>query len=156
MKPNRFIQKITLALSRAAVCFSLGTLFFSVGFAISGESIDPVKIIKIWITFFVIGIILFLRMCLDESKWAMGKPFILKNLLFMPPCLLATLILCKDLIRDEDFPNARSLMILFAGIFMITFTIKQIASFFITKARTEKMNDALKEFQKEHEWNEEK
>ena len=35
--------------------------------------------------------------------------------------------------------------------FVITFTIAQTITYFVKKARTDKMNDALNEFHKEHQ-----
>ena len=39
----------------------------------------------------------------------------------------------------------------FAVMFVITFTIAQTITYFVKKARTDKMNDALNEFHKEHQ-----
>jgi hypothetical protein len=42
-------------------------------------------------------------------------------------------------------------LLLFAVMFVITFTIAQTITYFVKKARTDKMNDALNEFHKEHQ-----
>ena len=86
----------------------------------------------------------------------MGKPFIVKNLIFMPLFLLVALIFAMDVSREEGqvIPDFTKLPV-YAGIFLLCFTIVQIIGYFRMKAKTDRMNDALLEFRKEHKWDEE-
>ena len=90
-----------------------------------------------------------------SSKWALGKPFILINLLFMPLYLVIALVLAMDLVKDVDGLPKGWLLVMYAGIFLIVFSVKQFISYFTYKAKTDLMNDALTNFQKEHKWDEE-
>ncbi|SHI27871.1 Protein of unknown function [Butyrivibrio fibrisolvens DSM 3071] len=144
------------SLSRAAIFFSITALFVGIVFAFEGAYFEPVALIKLWVTFFVLGIIMFFRILADSSKWAMGKPFIVKNLIFMPLFLAVSLIFAMDVSRHNEqilpaFPN----LLIFALIFLLVFSITQIISYYVIKARTDRMNDALLEFRKEQKWDEE-
>ena len=46
-------------------------------------------------------------------------------------------------------------LLLMGGIFLIVFLTGQLTVYFVAKRKTDKMNDALKIFLKEHEVNEE-
>ena len=144
------------SVSRAAICFSLTALFISIIFSIEGTLIGPVELIKLWIAFFILGIILIFRIMADTSKWAMGKPFIIKNLIFMPLFLIVSLIFTMDISRGEgdgalDFTK----LPIYAVIFLVFFTVSQIIGYFRIKAKTDRMNDALLELRKEQKWDEE-
>ena len=54
----------------------------------------------------------------------------------------------------DEFPRF-SLLLIYALLFLVVFTIRQLIEYFICKAKTDEMNDALTEFQKEHSWDEE-
>ena len=114
------------------------------------------KLLKLWITFFVLGILVFIRVLADTSKWAMGKPYIVKNIIFMPLFLLVSLIFAMDVSRQDGqiLPDFTRLPV-YAGVFLLCFTIVQVIGYFITKAKTDRMNDALLEFRKEQKWDEE-
>ena len=162
LEEKNFIDKTKIkiilqkSISRAAICFSISALFVGIIYAFEGTLIGPVELIKLWITFFVLGIIIFLRILADSSKWAMGKPFIVKNLIFMPLALAVTLIFAMDVSRQENqiFTDFSKLLI-YAGIFLLCFSIVQVISYFVTKSRIDRMNDALLEFRKEQKWDEE-
>ena len=153
-------EKVKLAVqksvSRSAILFSLTALFIGIILAFEGAFLGAAELIKIWIAFFVMGIILFFRILADSSRWAMGKPFIVKNLIFMPLFLLVALILVMDISRQEGqvLPDFTKLP-LYAGIFLVCFTVAQIIGYFILKAKTDRMNDALLELRKEQKWDEE-
>ncbi|MDC7293405.1 DUF3021 family protein [Butyrivibrio sp. DSM 10294] len=144
------------SISRAAICFSITALFVGIAFALEGAYIGPVELIKLWITFLVLGVIIFFRVLADSSKWAMDKPFIVKNLIFMPLFLIVALIFAMDVSRQENqiLPDFSRLPI-YAGIFLLCFSVVQVITYFVIKAKTDKMNDALLEFRKEQKWDEE-
>ena len=151
---------IIKAFSIAAACFSMSILFISICFALAGVYIAPINLIKIWATFFVLGIITVARIMIDSSKWALSKPFYVKNIIFMPLYLVISLTLALNLAK-EAIENSGSglfrlsLIILYAAIFLVTFTIRQLIEYYIRKKKTDEMNDALQVFQKEHSWDEE-
>lgn len=152
---NRIKSAIIKSVSRVAVCFSVGILIISIMFTIGNIWIEPVQLLKIWIGFFVLVIVNFFRLMVASSKWAMGKPFILTNLLFMPLYLATALVLAMDLIKDIEGLPKGWMLVLYAGIFLIVFSVKQFIEYFSYKAKTDLMNDALTNFQKEHKWDEE-
>ena len=152
---NRIKAAIIKSISRVAVCFSVGILIISVMFAIGNISLEPVQLLKIWIGFFILAIVNFFRLMVSSSKWAMGKPFILTNLFFMPLYLVTALVLAMDLIKDVEGLPKGWMLVLYAGIFLVVFSVKQFIEYFSYKAKTDLMNDALNSFQKEHKWDEE-
>ena len=95
------------------------------------------------------------RLLFGETNWAKSKPFYIKNLLFMPLYLAVALILVMDIVADMGVTPNLPLIVFCIAIFVVTFTIRQLIEYFIQKAKTDKMNDALIEFQKEHTWDEE-
>lgn len=151
----RIKNAIIKSISRVAVCFSVGILFMSIFCAIGNISIEPIELIKLWIGFFFLIIVNFFRLMVASSKWALGKPFILINLLFMPLYLVIALVLAMDFVKDVDGLPKGWLLVMYAGIFLIVFSVKQFISYFTYKAKTDLMNDALTNFQKEHKWDEE-
>ncbi len=153
---EKFKIAVKKSVSRAAICFSLTALFIGIIFAYEGTSIGPIVLIKLWLVFFVLGIIFFFRMLADTNKWAIGKPFIVKNLIFLPLFLLAFLIFVMDISRGEgDGMPDFSKLPLYTGIFLLCYTVFQIIGYFRMKAKTDRMNDALLEFRKEQKWDEE-
>ena len=46
------------------------------------------------------------------------------------------------------------MLIFYAGLYLVVFTVKQLIEYFRYKAKTDLMNDALVSFQKEHNWDE--
>lgn len=156
MDEKKMLIALKKSISRAAILFSLTVLFIGIIYAFEGASIQAVVLIKLWITFLAAGILIFFRVLADSSKWAMGKPFIVKNLIFMPLFLLVALIFAMDVSREEGqvIPDFTKLPV-YAGIFLLCFTIAQIIGYFRMKAKTDLMNDALLEFRKEHKWDEE-
>lgn len=73
----------------------------------------------------------------------------------MPLYLAVALILVMDIVADMGVTPNLPLIVFCIVIFVVTFTIRQLIEYFIQKAKTDKMNDALIEFQKEHTWDEE-
>lgn len=155
MSGERFKQIVKKAFTTAAICFSVGILFFGISFSVSSDYIKAIYIVKIWIAFFILGILSIVRLVFGETAWAKSKPFYVKNLLFMPLYLAVALILVMDIIRDMGVNPSLTLVAFCTAVFIVTFTIRQLIEYFIQKAKTDKMNDALIEFQNEHSWDEE-
>ena len=155
MSRERFKNIVKHSFSMVAVCFSMGILFIGVGFSFFDIYIEPVNIIKIWMGFFILGVITIIRSVFDTTKWSRSKPFYVKNILFMPLYLIVALTMAMGIVKGQGELLSIPLMILYAVLFLIVFTIRQLIEYFLQKAKTNKMNDALKEFQKEHSWDEE-
>ena len=155
MKEKDLKNSILKAFSRAGVCFSMSILFTGIICCFLNESIPPVIIVKMWITFFILGIITIFRIMADSSKWALSKPFYVKNIVFMPFYLIVSIFFAMSVVESEDMISRTLIFIFYAALFLVAFTITQVISYFIIKAKTDKMNDALIEFQKEHSWDEE-
>ena len=150
------INAVKKSVSRVSVCFSLTALFISILLTFNGEDIEPVVLIKLWIAFLLIGVIVFFRTLADTSRWAMGMPFIIKNLIFMPLALIVAVTFALDVSREagQFLPDFTKLPV-YAGVFLVGFTIVQIVNYLVSKAGTDRMNDALLEYRKEHKWDEE-
>ena len=78
----------------------------------------------------------------------------------MPLYLVISLTLALDLAKEAINNSGSglfrlSLIILYAAIFLVTFTVRQLIEYYIRKKKTDEMNDALQSFQKEHSWDEE-
>ena len=156
---NRSKNAVIKAFSVAAIGFSLSILFIGICFTVINVYVDPKNLLKIWAAFFIIGIITFAKNMVGSSKWALSKPFYVKNIVFMPLYLLVALILAMDLAKDalinSSYGLRLSVLILYAVLFLVIFTIRQLIEYYIRKKKTDEMNDALHSFQKEHSWDEE-
>ncbi len=155
MSRERIKKIVKESFSIVAVCFSMGILFIGIGFSFFNINIVPVNIIRIWMGFFILGIITIIRSVFDATNWARSKPFYVKNILFMPLYLIVAIAMAMGIVKGQGVIMSMPLMILYAVIFLIVFIIRQLIEYIIQKAKTNKMNDALKEFQKEHSWDEE-
>ena len=154
-KKSRVKKAIIQSIMIAAVCFSLSILFMSLLMAFANVYIPPIVVIKVWIMFFILGVLSVFRIMLATSKWAMDKPFIVPNLILMPIFLVLSLICALSIMVDEGVMPTWHYVILFVGVFLITFTVVQFVHYFRLKASTDLMNDALQSFHKEHDWDEE-
>ena len=155
MRGERLKKIVRKSFSISAVCFSMGILFFGISLSFFNIYFNPIYLVKMWIAFFILGVLSVFRLIFGETKWCKNKPFYVKNLIFMPFYLITAIVVVVDIIRDMGVTPSISLILIYAAIFMIAFTLRQIFQYFIDKAKTDKMNDALIEFQKEHKWDEE-
>lgn len=133
-----------------AGAFMLCIFLFSIGSIIDGALISPFDIIKIFVLFIIIGIVNFFRFYIDKSKWAMSKPMFIKNFIFAPIYLLIAMVMVIWITGTADILTLVFLVITFCIVFMIMQTIV----YFIARKNTEKINDALEIFLKEHKENE--
>lgn len=108
--------------------------------------IDPMIIVSTTILFIILGIINVIRMYIDESKWALSKPYIVKNFIFMPIYFVITMIYVIIVFNGFD---AATIVICVAA-FIAVFMLMQTITYFRFKKDTDLMNDALLNYQKEH------
>lgn len=130
--------------------FTLSIVLFAVGSIIDGNLISPFHILLIFGMFVLIGVINFLRAYIDNSKWAMSKPSVVKNFIFAPIYLVIALVSVIILTGGTDI----ILLIGMGLLFLIVFMVMQTIVYFAAKRKTDKINDALEIFLKEHEGNE--
>lgn len=130
-----------------AGAFILSIVLFAVGSAIDKAAIDPINILKIFAMFIVIGVINFFRFYIDGSKWSMSKPSVVKNFIFAPIYLILAIAFVIWIVGSVDI----RFIALMGAIFITVFMILQTIIYFAAKAKTDKINDALIVFQKEHE-----
>ena len=158
MDMKRVIQvkaALTKAFSIVAVCFSMSILFIGVFCTVTSFSVEGMELVKIWLTFFILGGITFFRIMIDDTQWAKSKPFFVKNIIFLPLYLIVTLIMAMSIVGMQEIMARPYLVLVYAVIFLVTFTVRQLVGYIIEKAKTDLMNDALESFQKEHSWDEE-
>ena len=158
MDMKRVIQvkaALTKAFSIVAVCFSMSILFIGVFCTVTSFSVEGMELVKIWLTFFILGGITFFRIMIDDTQWAKSKPFFVKNIIFLPLYLIVTLIMAMSIVGMQEIMARPYLVLVYAVIFLVTFTVRQLVGYILEKAKTDLMNDALESFQKEHSWDEE-
>ena len=158
MDMKRAIQvraALAKAFSIVAVCFSMSILFIGVFCTVTSFSVEGMELVKIWLTFFILGGITFFRIMIDDTQWAKSKPFFVKNIIFLPLYLIVTLIMAMSIVGMQEIMARPYLVLVYAVIFLVTFTVRQLVGYIIEKAKTDLMNDALESFQKEHSWDEE-
>lgn len=130
--------------------FILSIVLFAVGSIIDGNLISPFHIIYIFGMFVVIGVINFFRAYIDNSKWAMSKPSVVKNFIFAPIYLVIALITVIVITGGANIPVLLGMGL----VFLIVFLVMQTIVYFVAKKKTDKINDALEIFLKEHGGNE--
>lgn len=146
MDNARFSRAFKKALPITSSCYILSIVLFSSVCAILRWMIDPVIIVYMTVLFIILGIINVLRMYIDESKWALSKPYIVKNFIFMPAYFVITMAFV--IIAFEGFDPVTILICAMA--FIAVFMLMQTVTYFRFKKDTDMMNDALLEYQKEH------
>ena len=130
--------------------FILSIVLFAVGSIIDGNLISPFHILFIFGMFVLIGVINFFRAYIDNSKWAMSKPSVVKNFIFAPIYLVIALVTVIVFTGGTDIV----LLLVMGLVFLIVFMVMQTIVYFAAKKKTDKINDALEIFLKEHEGNE--
>jgi len=147
MKWSKALVKASLI---ASACFVMSIILFSAGAAIDGALISPKQNLLVLAMSAAVGVVSFFRIMIDRSRWAMERPHIIKNFLFAPLYLAVAVVFIWQIFGQMDI----ALLIYISAVFMVTFLIGQTILYFVSKKDTDRMNDALKDFQKEHEWNE--
>ena len=151
MRRSRVKTSLIGSLLITGAAFMLSMVLFSVGSIFDGALIDPVNILKIFLMFILIGTVNFFRFYIDDSKWAKSKPSFVKNFIFSPVYLTFALVTA---VWITGLTNIKFILLM-GAVFLTVFMTGQLIVYFVAKRKTDKMNDALKIFLKEHEVNEE-
>ena len=151
MRRSRVKTSLIGSLLITGAAFMLSMVLFSVGSIYDGAFIDPVNILKIFLMFILIGTVNFFRFYIDDSKWAKSKPSFVKNFIFSPVYLTFALVTA---VWITGLTNIKFILLM-GAVFLTVFMTGQLIVYFVAKRKTDKMNDALKIFLKEHEVNEE-
>lgn len=151
MRRSRVKTSLIGSLLITGAAFMLSMVLFSVGSIYDGALINPVNILKIFLMFILIGTVNFFRFYIDDSKWAKSKPSFVKNFIFSPVYLTFALVTA---VWITGLTNIKFILLM-GAVFLTVFMTGQLIVYFVAKRKTDKMNDALKIFLKEHEVNEE-
>ncbi len=151
MRRSRVKTSLIGSLLITGAAFMLSMVLFSVGSIYDGALIDPVNILKIFLMFMLITAVNFFRFYIDDSKWAKSKPSFVKNFIFSPVYLTFALVTA---VWITGLTNIKFILLM-GAVFLTVFMTGQLIVYFVAKRKTDKMNDALKIFLKEHEVNEE-
>lgn len=111
-----------------------------------GEMIEPRVVLNVFAMSAIIGALNFCRFMLEPTRWGMSKPAVVRNIIFFPAYYAVALVFVYLNVGWLDW----KFFALYSLLFMVTFMLAQTVRYFIAKANTDKMNDALKEFNKEH------
>lgn len=150
MDKTKIRDRILKAFILHVSLFSMTVVLTAGAFALGGMAIMPSLIGRefgLYVTLFVLTLI---RIRVSDTAWAKDKPYVLINIMFMPLYLILSLIW---LFAFNPFFELKEMPLL-AGVFLVTFTVIQTIVYFRKKSDTDKMNDALNEFLKEHRENE--
>ena len=143
-------QLLIKAFLRTAACFTVSIVLYSIVVLLEGALIEPVTILLFVVMFILIGILVFLRLLFDTTKWAKSKPAVVKNFMFIPAFYAVAVLMLKLILGGIDMTS----FIWMSGGFVTVFLLMQVITYFAAKRRTDEMNDALESFKKEH-WGDE-
>ena len=146
MDNSRLKKACAKAFSVTAACFIMSIVLVSSVYALFGWWIEPSMIVAMWILFAVIWLLTVIRMYIDGSRWALTKPYVIKNLIFMPLYMAVTMVFAVFGFGGFDLLT----LAVSAGAFLAVFTVMQVIAYIRYKAATDSMNDALRQYQKEH------
>ncbi len=146
MDDQRLKKACAKAFSITAACFIVSIVLVSSVHAVCGWWIESSMIVAMCILYAVIWLLTVIRMYIDGSRWALTKPYIVKNLIFMPLYLAVTMVFVVYVFGGFDLVTVA----VSAGAFLAVFTVMQVITYVRYKAATDGMNDALRQYQKEH------
>ena len=145
MGKGRLKRALIKAFIVTSACFILSVVLFSVVSAICSWQIEPMMLVSMFIMYVVIWGLTVVRMYIDESRWALSKPYIIKNLIFMPFYFVVAMLFVVFVFGVDILTIGVS-----AGAFIAVFLVTQIIVYLRSKMNTDLMNDALRQYQKEH------
>ena len=145
MDKNRLSGAFRKAFPITSSSYILSIVLLSSVCALFRWMIDPMIIVSTTILFIILGIFNVIRMYIEESKWALSKPYIVKNFIFMPLYFVITMIYVVLVFRGLDAVA----IIICAAAFIAVFMLMQTITYFRFKKDTDLMNDALLNYQKE-------
>ena len=141
------IRKASLV---SAVCFALSIIIYAVVSMITGSVRSPRDVLLIALMFVVIGVLNYIRLLIGRTHWGMSKPLFIRNIIAAPLYFLIGVMFATWVLGFWSFGT-----VLFLGcIFLPVFIVIQTVMYFIAKAKTDEINEALSDFKKEH-WGDE-
>lgn len=142
---NAFIRSfhIITALFTMTIVLTFGAI------AITGETLPSSMIGRLILIFVLLLPLVMLKIYLSGSKWAQNRPYVLMNIIFMP---FFYLVAVTGLFAFND-EYALSNIFIVTPVFLITFTVIQVLIYLRKKIATDKLNDALENYHKEHSEN---
>lgn len=147
MDSARLKQAFRKAFPVVSGVFSANVVLLAGISALYGELIYPEIVFRLFLVFVMLYFLTVIRMYVAGTRWACNKPYILVNIMFAP---LYFLLAVLGLFTGNAYLSTSDLLI-YTLMFIISFTIAQLVVYVYKKANTDKMNDALNEFQKEHQ-----
>ena len=147
MDSQRLKQALNKAFPITSGVFGASVVLLAGMCALFGELIYPVIIGRLFLTFTMLYFLTVTRMYVAGTRWACNKPYVLVNIMFAPLYFGFAVL---GMFTGNEFLKTKDLLIA-APTFIISFTIAQIVVYVYKKASTDKMNDALNEFHKEHQ-----
>jgi len=149
MDTKRLSESVRKAFLISTSLFGLTIVLVALCYALLSELIIPSLIIRVFFIFSVIFILTSLKIYVSGTKSGLKVPYVVVNLLFLPFYMGATLT--GLFLFNEELEI--SFLIPAVILFLATFTVGQLISYFVQKAKTDKMNDALEIYKKEHRYN---
>ncbi len=149
MDKKRISVSVRKAFLISTSLFGFTVVLTALAYAIMGELIFPSLLIRVFIIFSVIFILTSLKIYISGTRSALRIPYVVINLIFLPFYMgttLTGLFLFNNELNIAHF-------FLYVVLFLATFTIVQLISYLIQKAKTDEMNDALEIYKKEHRYN---
>ena len=144
-------KRLKLAFKKAfpviTAVFSASVVLLAGICALYGELIYPEIVGRLFLVFLMLYFLTVIRMYVAGTHWACNKPYILVNIMFAPLYFGFAVL---GLFPGNPFLSKSDLLI-YTPMFIISFTIAQLVVYLYKKANTDKMNDALNEFHKEHQ-----
>ena len=147
MDSSRLKQAFKKAFPVVTAVFSASVVLLAGISALYGELIYPEVVGRLFLVFVMLYFLTVVRMYVAGTRWACNKPYVLVNIMFAPLYFGFAVL---GLFPGNPFLSAKDLLIA-APTFIISFTIAQIVVYVYKKANTDRMNDALNEFHKEHQ-----
>ncbi len=147
MDSARLKQAFRKAFPVVSGVFSASVVLLAGISALYGELIYPEIVFRLFLVFVMLYFLTVIRMYVAGTRWACNKPYILVIIMFAP---LYFLLAVLGLFTGNAYLSTSDLLI-YTPMFIISFTIAQLVVYVYKKANTDKMNDALNEFQKEHQ-----
>ena len=145
MGKGRLKRALIKAFIVTSACFITSIVLFAAVSAVCGWLIEPMIPVYMFIMYLVIWGLTVVRMYIDESRWALSKPYIIKNLIFMPFYFVVAMLFVVFVFGVDILTIGVS-----AGAFIAVFLVTQIIVYLRSKMNTDLMNDALRQYQKEH------
>ena len=120
-------------------CFVLSIFIYAVVSIVHGTMIDPSDVLIIMMMFLVIAGFNFLRSFIERSEWGRSTSLNQKNIIFAPVYFIIAIVTALIM----GVPVDLTLLLILGGVFLTVFLIMNVIVYFAAKKRTDLMNDAL-------------